>query len=406
MQEHFIARQPIVTKNGEIIGYELLFRSKESQQRANFDSDAIAGMSVLNNFLGNFGQDWLLGGKTAFINAAEEMLQSEFVSLLSPNKTVFEITPSTKVSPKLVELVNELRGDGFSFAFDDCALMPEMAPLLPACSYVKIDVQRTGMLGLLAEIKKIKMIPALTKAKIICCKIESQQEKGVATESGADFYQGYFFEKPQLMKAKRLAPNAAALLQAINLSRREASPAQVEDALKKDVASSLKLLRYINSAGFGLRVEVTSYRHAVQLLGYQKLTRWLLLLLATSNKDAPPALATSAIARGRFMELLGTKTMSKEAGDALFLTGAFSLLDALLGVDLGSVIPDLGLPEETRAALLDMEGSHYPFLMLAIAMERGLAEMATEQTEMLGLTSREVNQALMEATAWATSFCG
>lgn len=404
MQESFIARQPILGPDGDIHGYELLFRSSEATGQATFANEADAGAAVLANMLSNFGQEWLLGGKTAFINVAEMTLQSEFVELLDPLKTVFEITPATRVSDELLEKIHELRAEGFSFALDDCALDPAKAPLLSSCQYVKIDCQRTGMLGFLQEVSRVKQIPALSKAKIIAFKVETGDEKRGAAEAGSHFYQGYFFEKPETLKSKNLAPNAANLLQVLNLTRKQAHVSTIEDALKKDVATSLKLLRYINSAGFGLRCEISSFKHAVQLLGYEKLTRWVLLLLATSNKNAPPALAKAAISRGRFMEILGQDLLSKEDCDNLFVTGTFSFLDALLGVDMEAVLPSLGLPDEVNEALLNQSGQYYPFLMLAIGTERGLTSMQEDNAAMLGITPNTANKALFEATSWAEAF--
>lgn len=404
MQESFIARQPILDLKGEIVGYELLFRAGEQSSMASFVDEAEAGAAVLANMLSNFGQDWLLGGKIAFINVAEMTLQSEFVELLDPLKTIFEITPSTIVTDTLLEKVHALRQEGFRFALDDCALDPTKVRLHSSCAYVKIDCQRTGMLGLISELNRIRKLPPLSRVKAIACKIESAEEKTQATQAGCELLQGYYFEKPQTLKSKNLSPNAAALIQILNLTRKEADVRLIEEALKKDVATSLRLLRYINSAGFGLRVEITSFRHAVQMLGYQKLTRWVLLLLATSNKETPPALAKAAISRGRFMELVAQGLVSKEDVDNLFITGAFSFLDALLGVELESVLPALSLPDDVVDALMNHSGPYYPFLMLAIATERAMGEMIATQAQMLGISAEKANKALLEATAWSESF--
>lgn len=404
MLESFIARQPIVGPEGDIHGYELLFRSEEAADHADFKSEEDAGAAVLANMLSNFGQEWLLGGKTAFINVAELTLQSEFVELLDPSKTVFEITPVTVVSDALLEKIQELRAEGFLFALDDCALDPAKAALYPSCAYVKIDVQRTGALGYLQEVDQVRKIAPLAKAIIIASKVESADEKKAVTDAGSTFFQGYYFQKPQTLKSKNLSPNAANLLQILNLTRKEADVRLIEDGLKKDVATSLKLLRYINSAGFGLRCEISSFKHAVQLLGYEKLTRWILLLLATSNKNAPPALAKTAISRGRFMEILGADVLSRDDCDNLFVTGTFSLLDSLLGVDLESVLPSLGLPDEVNEALLHQAGRYYPFLMLAIGTERNLKPMQLENAMLLGISPQKANKALFEATSWAEAF--
>ena len=120
-QDAYIARQPILDTHGDTLGYELLFRSHADQSQARFSDEAEAGSAVLSNMLANFGSEWLLGGKTAFINVGDMTLQSEFIALLDPAKTVFEITPSTKTSDLLLERIKSLHEDGFRFAFDDCA---------------------------------------------------------------------------------------------------------------------------------------------------------------------------------------------------------------------------------------------------------------------------------------------
>lgn len=403
-QDAYIARQPILDTHGDTLGYELLFRSHADQSQARFSDEAEAGSAVLSNMLANFGSEWLLGGKTAFINVGDMTLQSEFIALLDPAKTVFEITPSTKTSDLLLERIKSLHEDGFRFAFDDCAHHPDKLALFPLIGIVKIDCQRAGMLGLIAEATRARKFCPGRKITIIAMKVETSEEHRGAVEAGCTAFQGFYFEKPQTLKTKTLAPNSAALLQVINLTRKEADPRSIEDALKKDVVTSLKLIRYINSAGFGLRVEVTSFRHAVQILGYQKLTRWLLLLLATSNKSAPPALAKTAIARGRFMELIGKSTLGDSQNDDLFLTGTFSLLDALLGVDLASVLPTLGLSDNVNSALLNQDGPYFPYLMLAIATERNIESMQGQWATQMGVSASQANKALLEATSWSESF--
>lgn len=403
MQDSYIARQPILNLKGDTLGYELLFRSPQYQDQAIFTDEAEAGSAVLANMLSNFGQEWLLGGKTAFINVGDMTLQSEFVDLLDPRKTVFEITPATTVSDALILRVKSLHEDGFQFALDDCAHHPDKLMLFPLVSYIKIDCQRAGMLGLLAEANRARKFSPGRTLTLVAIKVETKEEYERAKEAGCNAFQGYFFERSQMMQTKTLAPNAAALLHVLNLSRKKAEPRVIEDALKKDVATSLKLIRYINSAGFSLQMEVTSFRHAVQILGYQKLTRWLLLLLATSNKNAPPAVAKMAISRGRFMEILGKHTMGEFEADNLFLTGTFSMLDALLGVDMPSVLPTLGLVEEVEDALLRHEGPYYPYLMLSIATEREVEGMQEHWAHQIGIGAKQANLALLEAASWAES---
>src|SRR5690606_30053898 len=110
----------------------------------------------------------------------------------------------------------------------------------------------------------------------------------------------------------------------LNLVRRNGDIRDIETVLKQDLALSYKLLRYINSAGFGLMYEIQSFRHAVNILGYDALNKWLSLLLVTDSRDpSAPALMQTAITRGRFMEEAGAGHVDADERDNLFITGAF-----------------------------------------------------------------------------------
>jgi EAL and modified HD-GYP domain-containing signal transduction protein len=214
---------------------------------------------------------------------------------------------------------------------------------------------------------------------------------------------GWFFLKG-VTPAKKLNPNQAQTIRLLNLVRANADIKEIEAALKQDVALSVKLLRYINSAGFGLTVEIQSFRHAVTMLGYDKLNKWLSLLLVTSSKDAAaPALMQAAIARGRFMELTAVGYVDKSELDNLFITGAFSLLDILLGVLMETALADMHLPDTINDALISGSGPYAPFLALAQASEQADYTRYAAQAAELQLDPATVNHALLEALAFADS---
>ena len=222
-----------------------------------------------------------------------------------------------------------------------------------------------------------------------------------AVKAGYGGATGWFFKANQTT-AKKLAPAHAQIVRVLNLVRRNADPKQIEDALKQDVALSFKLLRYINSAGFGLMCQVQSFRHAVVILGYEKLNKWLSLLLVTAGKDpSAPALMQAAIARGRLMEVLGQQFFPREEHDNLFITGAFSLLDKLLGAPMDKVLEEMTLPDTISDALLGQDGAYTPFLKLACACEEATAASLAALTQSLGLSADAVNRAQMSALKFA-----
>ncbi|MBL8508954.1 MAG: HDOD domain-containing protein, partial [Chitinimonas sp.] len=177
---------------------------------------------------------------------------------------------------------------------------------------------------------------------------------------------------------------------------------EIENALKRDVALSFKLLRYINSAGFGLSCEIHSFRHAVTILGYQKLYRWLTLLLVTASSDAgtPPALMKTAVTRGRLVELLGSHMLDGTDRDNLFIVGVFSLLDVMLDMPMEKILETLLLPDAVSDALLSRTGIYGPFLELAEACEDPEMADVPRLCEHLQLTPEMLNKAHVSALAW------
>lgn len=192
------------------------------------------------------------------------------------------------------------------------------------------------------------------------------------------------------------------IVRVLDLVRRNAEPGEIEAALKQDVALSYKLLRYINSAGIGLATEIQSFRHAVSMLGYDKLNKWLSLLLLTASRDpAAPALMQTAIARGRFMEIIGQGRFDKAQIDYLFVAGTFSLLDILLGSHMNAVLEQMHLPAAIATALREGSGPFAPLLNLARACEGEDVAEIKAQAAALQLTATQINRAQIEALVFA-----
>ena len=224
-----------------------------------------------------------------------------------------------------------------------------------------------------------------------------------AIANGYDGAAGWFFLHGN-SPAKALTPSYAQLVRLLNLVRHNADIFDIEAVLKQDVALSYKLLRYINSAGFGLRCEIQSFRHAVTILGYDNLNKWLSVLLVTASRDpAAPALMQASIARGRLMEQIGAPFFEKTDHDNLFITGAFSLLPALLGTSLADLLTEMSLPEAISDALIHDEGEYAPFLKLARASERFDASALRELADELTIEGNTLNTALLSGVQFADS---
>ncbi|MCU0842198.1 MAG: EAL domain-containing protein [Thiobacillaceae bacterium] len=353
----YIARQPIVDGKHNLVAYELLFRDAPNTQAARIENDAAAGIDVISNALCNMGTQWLLKGKLAFINMDTHTLLSDFSSLLPADKVVLEILETVQATPEVLDKIRAFKQAGFRIALDDYVYTPERADLLPLADYVKVDVLGNAPADTINTIKQARRHPA----KLLAEKVEKREQFEQYKKLGFELFQGYYFARPENLSAKVVNPTQATVIQLMEKVRQEADLKQIEEGFKRDVALTFKLLRYINSAGFGLTCEVQSIRHAVSILGYKPLSKWLTLLLVTASP---------------------------------------SLLDALLETPMDQLMERVHLPENVADALLHRSGIYGPLLSLAEACELGDAARIERLAEDLFLSPDQVNEAHLNALAW------
>lgn len=392
----FIGRQPILDTSQQIIAYELLFRHSADAQKAVIEDDVRSCARVLVNTLNDMGAQWLLGDKLAFINVNAEVLQGDFLDLLPAKRTVLELLPGIHADETLLQRIEALRAQGFQISLSTLE-DPGLLALISHADYVKVDLVKLGIDKALALFAKLKGRPL----KAIAEKVETVHEFEACKNAGFQLFQGFYFAHPETLSAKIIHPAYAVVLDILNQVSRKADIKDIEAAFKRDVALSFKLLRYINSVGFGLSSEIQSIRHAITILGYNQLYRWLTLLMVTAGENSTsPALMKTAITRGRLTELLGQDYFEKKERDNLFIVGVFSLLDAMLEMRMEDALDKLHMTEEITDALLNREGIYGPFLKLAEACEGSDLEKIRQIAESLVMDPDKVNTCHIEALAW------
>ncbi len=393
----FIGRQPIMDSKQQIIGYELFFRHSAEAQSAQIVDDFKACANVLMSTVGQMDIQWLLGDKLAFINVSEQMLMSEFLELMSPPRTVLEVLRSIPASEAVVERCQFLRNQGYKIALDNPHLSTDYQPLIDCADYIKIDIQVID----LKELAKLFTRFNAPKVKTIVEKVETETQYEACKAAGFKHFQGYYFSRPETFTAKVINASFDSVLNILNKVSQDADNMEIETGFKRDAALSFKLLRYINSVGFGLSCEVQSINHALTILGRNQLYRWLTLLMVTAGENAtPPALMKTSITRGRLTELLGESYFEKHDRDNLFIVGVFSLLDAILKMPMDQVLEKIQLPEPVVDALSARQGIYGPFLQLTEACEDANSTRILELAEELQMNSAKVNEAHIAALAW------
>jgi c-di-GMP phosphodiesterase len=173
---------------------------------------------------------------------------------------------------------------------------------------------------------------------------------------------------------------------------------RMEQTLKRDPTLAFKLMRYINSPAFGLSVEISSFRHAIMLLGHQRLKRWLALLLATASKDQNlKPVMFAAVRRGLFMEELVRASSDEEMRNEMFICGVFSLLDRMFRQPFSVLLKTIPVPERVRQALIDNTGPYQPYVELVRAVESESLYDFRSAADRLMLSVAEINRAQLRA---------
>ena len=390
----FLARQPIVDARHELVAYELLFLDPNG-----VGEDASAGITLIDDVLCDLGAEWPFKSRLAFTNMDGTSLLADVATLLPADKTVYEILEPMHFSAELISRIHALKQTGYRFAFKEFVTEPEFEAIQPLANYLKVDANSLLTTKGKERLRKLRKNPS---TKLIAENIDAPELFRRCKELEIDFFQGYYFTKPAAASgSKPLNPTQTIVVELMDKVRAGEDVRKIEELFKRDVALTFKLLRYINSAGFGLNVEVQSIRHAVSILGLQPLYRWLSLLLATaSTNPTAPTLTRAAISRGRFCELLGGYHMGREEQDNLFITGVFSLLDAMMEAPMQSILDRVIIPEPVAEALLGRKGPYGPILALVEAAEARDAAQMTRLAEQLILTSQQVNTAHLQALAW------
>jgi len=386
MPDVFISRQPLINRQNRILANRLslhLLNGATTQ-------DAATALNDLADY-------WPADEKQVFVNCGKKPCDAGLLEWGVPSNTTLEVPGASFAGPDATAFIAALQATQPSL----CLMIDEQAKTALSSGVV---FRFMGFNAQRFSATQLKNLAAQTQPYGIgvAFNVLDRQAFQGCLDAGVNAAASWFFKVPSNTPAKALNPGQAQIIRVLNLVRKNADVKEIEAALKQDVTLSYKLLRYINSAGFGLSCEIQSFRHAVTILGYDKLNKWLSLLLATASKD-PMAQAQmhTALCRARLMENLGHGLVDKGEYDNLFITGAFSMLEALLGVTMDKVLDTMSLPESICDALLGHGGVYGPFLDLAIACEGEDGEVIADQAAMLGLSADKFNQALMQALAFA-----
>jgi EAL and modified HD-GYP domain-containing signal transduction protein len=396
----YIARQAILDKDKKLFAYELLFRNGEKNCFPDISPDEATSKILTDSHL-DLGLDDISAGKPVFINFHQDTLLYRFPTSLDPKKVVIEVVETVKPTPELVQACKMIKELGYTLALDDHDFDPQWDVLLPYTDIIKVDVVECDEQTLVDNIGKYTN----SKIKLIAEKIETLQEFEKFRDLGFDYFQGYFFARPEIVKQKKLPTSKLPLIELIAASSAaEFDLEKVSNIIERDVSLSYKLLRFINNPLVNKSNEISNLRHALNYMGQIEVKKFIALLaLANLGDNKPVELLHLSLIRAKFCDLVGQARSLSNNPPTGFLVGLFSLLDALLDQPMQVIVEKLPIGEDIKGALCGNENELRQFLALIRAFEAGYWGGVANLSEKLSLDLKMTQAFYNESLKWGVA---
>ena len=393
----FIARQPIFDSSQKVYGYELLFRSGLDNFFHHPDPDQATSKVIADSFF-LMGIQLLTGGKRAFINVTRQILLKEYMFLLPKDLVVVELLENVMPDPEVISACEGLKQAGYLLALDDFIHEKSWEPLVELADFIKVDFLSTDEEERRSIVRQIRA----SGIRFLAEKVETPRDFQGGLEAGYQYFQGYFFSKPKIISGKDISGFKLHYFQILQeMHHPELDFHQLQMLVKQEVSLSYKLLRYINSAYFGLSNRISSIMQALVLLGEKEIKKWIsLVVLATMGEDKPEELILQAIIRAKFCESLAPSVRLGRRADDLFLMGMFSLIDAILDQPLPTLLAELPIAEDVKGGLLGEENRLREVYLSVLYCEKGDWERLSEQVAKLGVNEATLSRLYFQAVEW------
>ena len=390
-ENYCIALQPICNNKMRHVADELLYRSSADATFATVDDQMQATARVCNAAFYETGLEKLIGNRKLFFNAPREWILKPELLPPSPDQVVVEVLESVTGEPEIIEALKKVRALGYDVALDDFILTTETEPLLKVASIIKVDLfepVREEDIDLYKE----------RSIRLLAEKVEDLETFKHYRDMGFEFFQGYFYAKPEVhaeTSRKGRGNNRGAQIRILKEAQEEEPDYQVmENLIAQDPQLTFMLLKYVNSAAFRRRSEITTIHQALNTLGIERVRTIVTTVMLANNGPASRLLLPQALTRAAMCEKLAEATTGLNSRTA-FMVGLMSMMDALMGTSLDELLQQLPLSAEIKNAILYRQGKLGQLLALIIAFEH--AKLADKSASLVA----RLNEAWMESQVWS-----
>ena len=363
MADILIGRQQIFDQQLNIYAYELLFRGHDFDL-SHQDGATQATNQIITDTILELGLNTIVGPHKAFINFTTQSILDKTPLHLPKDRIVIEVLENVQIDSRIIANLKELSELGYIISLDDFIFSDDWTPLVEFADIIKLDILEMG------EAKTRELIQRLKpyNVQLLAEKVETYAEYQYLVELGCDYFQGFFFNTPNIVSGKRINVNQTAAIELLTtINKTDIEFEDLTRIISLDVGLSYKLLHYINSAFFSLPNKVSSIKHAVACLGLKEIKRWVNILTLSALSEKPEAVMQNALIRGKMCEELAR--LGGDKSDNFFLIGILSNLDSLLDMPLKEALEQLPLADDIVSAILYKTGVGGEALKCVISYE-------------------------------------
>ncbi len=363
--QYTIAIQPIVDARLQHVADELLYRGDCSAISAAVFDDVQATARACAVAIYEIGLDKLCGQRKLFINASGEWLLNPDLGGLPQSQIVIEILEDTEVNDVLLSALRKLKHQGYTLALDDFELTDANRALLALADIVKFDIS-TGL--------PTALIQRLYKEgyTLLAERVETYEEFEKCKALGFSLFQGYFYQRPQVQttNTQRHSTSRANQMQLLAhlYSDRVRLPA-LSTLIARDPYLLNAVLKRANSAEKAAQHPVHKLLDCIHIIGLKELRTLVSIIMLAGNNPASKINLISGLTRAFACEALAEQRgLDEEEG---FITGLFSHMPVIIGIDLETMLKELPLSQPIHQALIQRQGPLGELLAHIEATERG-----------------------------------
>jgi len=353
MQNTYIARQAIFNEQSQTIGYELLFRDSLDNKFPEIEHDVASSKLIIQNHI-HGDIETLTMGKLAFINFTENCLIHKFPLMFNKDSIVIELVGQEKPTKKLLKIIQFYHEKEYKIALTEYDLSPAWDALFPFIDIVKVNIEKINTKRLLPAVKKMRSLGV----KIAAERVETKNQKQTLAEVGFNYFQGFFYHKPDIIEGQSLSPIKTQMLNLLSETfNYPLDYTSVSEIISHDVNLTVGLLKMVNNVATGTRVEITSLKQAAAYLGEDKLRQFVsILALSNLTSETTDEVCKQALITGKMMFELSSNTAFKDVSNFAFITGLLSAIEVMLSMPISEIVKTMPLAQPIEKALVEHSG--------------------------------------------------